>query len=214
MSDTSGLFFPTQVMRRVLDGTWVAATPGDDGDATDAALMMVPTSIAYTGTSATTTASGSVEFTACTSVSLNGVFTGDFDNYQIVIRGTSSANDYMEARLRASGVDEDASWNYYTRQYIYADSTSIAGAISQQNEFRIGNFSNVQRWGAVTDAYGPYLAQPTAFRSVAVSDYASAYIEDYASTHSLSNSYDGITLLSRGTQTHSGVVSVYGIRGA
>jgi hypothetical protein len=145
---------------------------------------------------------------------LNGVFTGDFDNYQIVIRGTSSANDYMEARLRASGTDEDSASNYYTRQYLFADGSSVAGARSTQNEFRIGNFSNAQRWGAITYAYGPYLTQPTAFRSVTVSDYASAYIEDYASTHSLSNSYDGITLLSRGTQTHSGLVSVFGLVGA
>jgi hypothetical protein len=205
---TYGRWSPTEVMERVLDGTWVIA---DDADATDAALMMVPTSIAYTGTSATTTASGSVEFTACSSVSLNGVFTGDFDNYIIAIRNVGSTDGDIYGRLRSAGSDSTAT--NYTYQYLAADSTTISGARAPLSRFIFGGFSSTQRDGLNVNVFGPYLAQPTAVRSTTIWGKNNAFIYDNAGMHSLSSSYDGITIYPN-TGNLTGLISVYGIRGA
>jgi len=59
--------------------------------------------------------------------------------------------------------------------------------------------------------FGPYLAQPTAVRDVSVSGELGATVDNFASTHSLSNAYDGITFLD-GSANFSGRVAVYGMR--
>lgn len=175
--------------------------------------LITPTSIASTGTgnSSSINTNGSVTFSTCATLSLNGVFSADYDNYMIVMRGTASANVYLEARMRVGGVDEASASNYYTYQMFYADSTTVAGSRLSQNEGRLANISNTQRWGFITNIYGPYLAQPTAYRTVTALDYASAYIEDYAGTHSLSTSYDGLTFLSS-SGSFGGLLAVYGMR--
>ena len=171
-------------------------------------VVMTPTSIASTGTSASIGANGKVSFSSCSSLSLNGVFTNSYDNYMIVMRATIGVAWSLSARLRASGTDATAA--NYTFQYLYADGTSIVAARSSAtNQFRVAYFSTPQRNGFAFYLFGPNLSQPTAARSVMASDYLSAYIDDNANTHSLSTAYDGITFFP-GTSTITGEVTVYG----
>ena len=177
-------------------------------------VLMTPTSIASTGTgnSSSIGANGSVTFSSCETLSLNGVFTSDYDNYMIVMRTDPSGARLLEARLRASGTD--ASGSNYTYQMLAAGSTTVsAGRTASQSVTRFGYFDGATMNGISIYCFGPYLSQPTALRSVTVSDNASAYIEDYASTHSLSSAYDGVSFLSNNTQTFTGLVSVYGLGG-
>lgn len=172
-------------------------------------ILLTPTSIAYTGTSATISANGSVEFSACTALSLNGVFSANYDNYMIVTRGnvTTAANVFI--RFRSGGTDNSTS-NSYVYQYMVANSTSVAGS---RTTLDLGGFFlayGVQRAGSVGFIYGPYLSQPTAYRTVNVGDSSSAIIEEYAGTHNQSASYDGFTLSNGGNL--SGRVAVYGMR--
>lgn len=174
--------------------------------------VCTPTSISYSGTSASITADGGVEFTAVTSLSLNGVFTGDYDNYMVTIRGVSSDDaGGVSARLRASGTD--ASGANYTLQRIDADSTTVAGGrASSQTYTRLVVLDDGLASGGTAYIFGPYLAQPTAVRGVTASAYNNAFIRDWASTHSLSTSYDGITLANEfGAQTITGLVTVFGL---
>ena len=209
---TYGRWSPTEVMERVLDGTWVIA---DDADATDAALMMVPTSIAYTGTSATVTASGSVEFTACSSLSLNGVFSADYDNYMIAVAHTLSAGTVnYKGRFRASGTDNSTA-SSYTSQELNAYGTTVSGGarfVSDSGYFIAS--TSAQNSGSSLFLFGPYLAQPTAWRQVNVTSYSSAAIFDLVGTHNQSVSYDGFSFVPTSTYSLTGTLSVYGIRGA
>jgi hypothetical protein len=179
--------------------------------ATSGLVTMTPSSIASTGTgnSSSINTNGSVTFSTCATLSLNGVFTSSYDNYMIQMRGTASANVYLEARMRVGGVDEASTSNYYTYQVLYADGTTVAGSRLSNNEGRLANIFSTRRWGFTTNIYGPYLAQPTAYRTVTALDYLSAYIEDYAGTHSLSTSYDGLTFMSS-SGSFTGLVTVYG----
>jgi len=191
---------------------WSAAGAGEE---LGGMVLLTPTSITYTGTSASIGANGSVEFTACLSLSLNGVFSADYDNYMVSIRHLGSTNDALNARLRSSG--SDASATNYVWQILRADGVTVDGArFSTQSEFRIGSIIGNLRSGLVCNFFGPYLAQPTAFRSVSAepdtpSDNARIY--DNAGTHSLSTSYDGLSLIC-GAGNFTGLVSVYGLVGA
>lgn len=174
-------------------------------------VVMTPTSIASTGTgnSSSINADGSVDFASCETLSLNGVFTSSYDNYMIVCRHSTSGSSTIGGRLRVSGTD--ASGSNYVRQRLSADSTNVSGARSTGTELDINLAANTQRIGWTMYVFGPQLSQPTAFRSVTVSDSSNARIFDFAMTHSLSTSYDGITLYPQAAATSfSGVVTVFG----
>jgi hypothetical protein len=158
----------------------------------DGLISMAPTSIAYSGTSAAINADGGVDFSAVTSLSLNGVFTSDYDNYLIVVSHVSTNSEDCSFRLRASG--SDASGSNYTYQYLLGNGGTVQG----------GRTSSTSSWRAVNTAvnangshihlYGPALAQPTAYREVAARGVSAAFIDDNAGTHSLSTAYDGFTI--------------------
>ena len=173
-------------------------------------ILITDYTIDHAGTSATLT-NGQVTFTAVTSLSLNGCFTADFDNYVVSVRGTSSTNTNLYYRLRASG--SDASGSNYTVQELVAESTAVSAARytsqTQANNFLFG--PSLQN-GDGLYFYGPFLAQPTASRVVSVGESGGARIIEYAVTHSLSTSYDGFTFLTNSAATVTGALQVYGVR--
>ena len=177
-------------------------------------VLLKPTSIAYSGTSASIGANGSVEFSACTTLAFNGVFSASYDNYMISIRHqctSGSNNATFNSRLRASGVNaEDFD---YTHQFIFASGTTVTGTRVTQNSWPWVRSSATQRSGTTIYVYGPYLAQPTASRTVSAFGLSNATIQDYACTHPLTTLYDGFTLTSS-SDDFSGLVSVYGLKGA
>ena len=174
----------------------------------DGLVTMTPTSIAYSGTSASINADGGVDFSAATSLSLNGVFTSSYDNYLIVVYADASAT-MSDIRLRTSGTD--ASGSNYTYQYVQASSTTVAGGRATATSVPIGNIrSGSIRTGISVHIYGPFLAQPTAMRSVPIDVASSATITDFACTHSLSTSYDGFSFIPGAGVNMTGNVVVFG----
>lgn len=184
------------------DSVWTASAPG--------MVLINPSSIAYSGTSATTGANGQVTFTAVTSLSLNGVFSADFDNYVLSARYDASASLTLRARFRASGTDNSTASSYVI-QSIQAAGTSVSGSRNTQDYANMAFGWGPQRNGSHVSFYGPFLAQPTAARSVSGMDYASAIIEDTAFTHNQSVSYDGLTVYIVGGNI-TGALQVYGVR--
>ena len=187
---------------------WSAAGADDE---LGGMVLVTPTSIAYSGTSATIGANGSVEFTACTSLSLNGVFTGDYDNYMIVMDGIASTTHTPAFRLRQNGID--ASGSSYTYQYLYAAGASVIGARSTATSTFPSSVSTIRNNGTAHHLFGPSLAQPTAGRSVTAAQTDGAQLWDLAWTHSISGSYDGFSLIPN-PYNITGLVSVYGLVGA
>ena len=174
-------------------------------------VVMTPTSIASTGTgnSSSIGANGKVTFSSCETLSLNGVFTSSYDNYMVQIRSVHSANQRaILTQLRVAGTN--ATGTNYTTQYIDATSTSVLAArTSSATSFVFGVTSETQRSGDTTFVFGPFLAQPTAVRTVNANGNGSAELFDVAGTHSLSTSYDGFTL-SVSSGTFTGAIAVYG----
>jgi len=212
---TVGRWSPNKVRARVLDGTWVST------EELGGMVLLTPTSVDITGSgseTATTTANGSVEFAACTSISLNGVFSADYDNYMIDIKTlfSVSGGSFLNIRLRASETDDTIS-NSYVTQYLDANGTSVSGARVTSN---IGYFGYIRGTaggligGDTGYIYGPYLSQPTAWRAVDTSPLTDAFIRDCAGTHNQPTAYDGFTFSVTSPYAITGLVSVYGLVGA
>lgn len=175
-------------------------------------ILLTPTSVNHTGTSASISTNGSVLFTSVTALSLNGVFSADYDNYMVVCRwrNNSGLND-LNMRLRASGSDDSTA--SYTKQNLWSDGSSVGGRRDSSFPYwyRLTLVGNTQRAGSVMNFYGPYLSQPTAMRMVNVDGYLNAYLDDGAGTHNQSASYDGFTFYPGGGSL-TGRVAVYGMR--
>ena len=174
----------------------------------DGLISMKPTSIAHSGTSATINADGGVDFTAVTELSLNGVFTGDYDNYLIVLDGTASGSTGLQFRYRVSGTDNSTASSYVS-QALGANGTTISKGRDTESFGYLSNQASTQAAGYQAHVYGPYLAQPTAARSVTVYGFGDARLMDYAWTHNQSTSYDGFTLYTAGV-TLTGTIHVFG----
>jgi hypothetical protein len=171
---------------------------------TNGLVVMTPSSIAYSGTSASINADGSVVFSACSSLSLNGVFTSDYDNYMIVSRQTGSTFIDINYRMLLAGIDSNTG---YTSQGLFVSSTSVTA--TRYSISYVSVTSSERRDGTTIYLFGPALAQPTALRSLNAYGRDGGRIVDYAATHSVSTAYDGLYLAtSSGTMT--GLVTVFG----
>lgn len=176
-------------------------------------VLMTPTSIASTGTgnSSSINENGSVTFSSCATLSLNGVFTSDYDNYMISIRHSTGGDNTLNMRFRASGTDNSTA-NSYVFQYLFADSTAVTAARTTTTSGSISYRGNTQRAGVTGYIYGPFLTQPTVYRSDLADDYLSATVTSLAGTHNQSTSYDGFSLIAS-AGSFTGLISVYGLGG-
>lgn len=180
-------------------------------------VLMTPTSIASTGTgnSSSIGANGSVTFSSCATLSLNGVFTSDYDNYMIAIRAKTIAGwPYSFIRLRSAGTDNSTASSYVS-QLLRAQTTAVTGARETRTSTSDA-FVGPGESAATIYVFGPNLAQPTAFRSVSVlssSSISTPEIYDNASTHNQSTSYDGFTIIMESSLQMGGLISVYGLGG-
>lgn len=173
--------------------------------------LIKPTSIVSTGTgnSSSINTNGSVTFSTCQTLSLNGVFSADYDNYMIVMRHTSSGSTEITFKLRSAGTDNSTA-NSYVFELLSASGTTIFANRYTQTP-SLNQSRNVQRAGFVANFYGPFLSQPTAYRTVTINDDASARIYDGAGTHNQSTSYDGLTIFADSGLSITGLVGVYGM---
>ena len=187
------------------DSVWTANAPG--------IVLVKPTSITHSGTSATLGANGQVTFTSVESVSLNGIFTSDFDNYVVSCRLIADTlNINVFAKLRSSGTD--AVGADYTWQRLQANGTARnATRTSGVTKANVAEGSATAASGFDLRIYGPALTQPTAMRSTTIMGRDGARLVDFASTHSLSTSYDGLTIaMDAGFSYLTGALQVYGVR--
>jgi hypothetical protein len=174
----------------------------------DGLVSMTPTSIAHSGTSAAINADGGVDFTACTSISLNGCFTSDFDNYLIYIGGTSSAGAFTRIRMRTAG--SDVTTGTYTIQHININGTSVtSGRDGAQSWLDAMYWQTTAPNNFMLHVYGPNLAQATAIRCVTQDSDSSARMYETAGTHSLATAYDSISFF-RSSGSFTGLIHVFG----
>ena len=174
---------------------------------TNGLVAMTPTSVSYSGTSASINANGSVVFSAVTEFNLNGVFTGDYDNYMVFMRAeaTSPINTYI--RFRQSGTDNPNSTHVY--QYLQANSTSVNAGRATSTGGLFSSGGNSLMSGVTGYIFGPYLAQPTAHASKSGSSENGSRVFDCAGTESSSTQWDGFKIVTT-AYAFSGIITVFG----
>jgi hypothetical protein len=169
--------------------------------------LITPSSVAGSGVSLS---GAKVVFTAATTINVNGVFDSTYDNYLVVCRAESASNPYVNARLRLSGTDNTTA-SSYVAQRLLASSTTVSGArFTNDYAFAGAGGRAVDGSGSHVYFYGPALSQPTAARTVTVSDNNGGEIYDIAWTHNQSTAYDGFTFYPN-TSDLTGSLTVYGL---
>ena len=179
--------------------------------------LIVPTSVTATGgCSASASATGKITFSGVRvdgTFTVEGAFSADYDNYLFVWGSLVGDNGTLQMRMRVSG--SDASGSDYARQTLNADSTSVTAArATSQTNVRIAQLAGTTLYGGYHSyVYGPYLAQPTAFRTVGCHADFGGRIIDVASTHSLSTSYTGFTIFGGDSSPRvaAGTLQIFGL---
>lgn len=171
--------------------------------------LLTPTSVSSTGTGNTTTvnANGSITFSTCDSVTVNGVFSASYDNYVIVVRRNGAGAVTSNFRLRVGGVDNSTASSYTTQENDISGTSESGYRIATTSGYFSQHAGGIDAY--VAYLYGPFLTQATAWRSTTFMATSSARILDCSGTHNQATSYDGITFttLSAGT----GLISIYGL---
>lgn len=158
---------------------------------------------------------GVATFTGQTTVSLNGIFSADYDNYVLESRIYGNSLSFAKFRLRASGTDATGT-NYFRYGYytVYTSGTVTAyNAGSETSWSAFTAYGNAQQYPGISTVsiQNPFLAAYRTTMNVNINN--AYYAETYGinGLHETAASYDGITVFANaGTMT--GEIRVYGIR--
>ena len=169
-------------------------------------VAVAPTSIANSGGSASLS-NYTVSFSGVSSISLNGCFTGDYDNYRMLVSVDSlSTGVQLYFRMRLAGADNSSA--QYNSAYVEGYSGGTVGGTSTgqtQGQFSYSGTNAIH----ACEMSGPALAKPTGF--VTTTGRSTPTVVLFGGRHNVSTAYDGITLYpNSGTMT--GSVSVFGYK--
>lgn len=145
-------------------------------------------------------------FSAVSSVSLDNVFTSDYENYAIILRALGSVEYTGRGRLRAAGTDNTTA-NSYILQFVRGISTAASASNNVNNLWDSFFYGDATAGVARYDFYRPNVAATTFFTG---SFFArNDYVQSVGGYHTQATSYDGITFIAS-TGTITGTISVYG----
>jgi hypothetical protein len=177
--------------------------------------LIIPSTIANTGGSASIGTNGTVSFASASAISLNGVFTSIYDNYRVFITiSSASSGSYLYARFRASGSDNS------TTNYRYANTlwNTVSGATqntlltNNDTAFAIARVDNTTAtYDSVIDIGQPFNSVYTTYKGKgtgsAVVGQNYGQIMDSNGFFVDAASFDGFTIYN---STISGKIRVYG----
>lgn len=172
--------------------------------------LIVPTSVTYTGTSATINADGSVSTVAVSDLDINGVFTSTYDFYEIVIVGQTTVGAYARIDMQWTNSGTPDTSSNYNYQRIRVSNTAATGDRANNDSQGSLGFLDADDysilWGYVAN---PYLAKSSyaVWLSGWTRDLAEMY--EYQIRTDTTTSYDGIRIVPFGDSITS-LISVYG----
>jgi hypothetical protein len=207
-----GIYKVVNVQSRVtserFDRSWSSGSASWKPDLSLGLVPIRPTSVA--GTGVVLGADGRITFTTASSVSVNGCYSLDFENYlHVLVVTAKSAGTDIGMRLRGAGADITAANYNVVTTYGTVTSTTTGTAA--------GNTSFVTDLGGIAgrlrgkfDLFSPFLAAQTGFASQFQAGSAN-YNGVGSGEHTLSNSYDGCTFgFFAAASTMTGTLRIYG----
>jgi hypothetical protein len=174
-----------------------------------ALIPVVPTSVAVGSGSASVASNGTVTFTGCSSISVNGCFTTSFTSYNIIynaitIGGTAS----IKVRLRASGTD-NSSGNYANASSRVPFATGALANFTNSatgTEFYIGDNDTDGKTGYKITICNPMTADKT---NATFQGTSQTYRFEGGMNMTVTTAYDGISFIPNG-YTITGTILIAG----
>jgi hypothetical protein len=184
------------VLFRYRSGAWTQVYAGTN--------LIIPTTVA----GGTVNAAGKVSFSSATNLSVDGVFSGAFDNYRIFIKTVGATGGDIIMKMRSGGVDNAAS--AYTEQRTWAANGS--SGVSQQINATTGWLltAGTGSYSAVViDLVSPFIGEVT--NGVATWNSVTATVSNGTTGlfHNTNASFTGFSL-SVASGAISGTVVAYG----
>lgn len=172
-------------------------------------VAVAPTSIANSGGSASLS-DYTVSFSGVSSVSLNGVFSGDYDNYRVVLSiSDASAGGNTYFRVRASSSDLTTSYYYGFRYTNFGGSGG--DSVGSNAGYVLLTYAPTGATSASADIIAPYLAQKTTIHFHGINTETAGNSRSGSGMVNNSTAYDGFTIYPA-SGTITGTISVYGYR--
>lgn len=190
--------------QRYTGTAWVGA----GGDS----VLITPTSV--TGTlpavaNATILSSGRVSFAGMTKLFLNGVFSADFESYEIEVEIDSMAGDTLLLfGLALAGVQAAGATDYnYTRASAVGAAWTVTNSGAGSSTFNVGRCSAVDGGIAKFTLARPALAKKTRFLADSIDMAATREVA--GGYHNLATAYDGL-VFTPATTNINGWITVKG----
>jgi hypothetical protein len=176
--------------------------------------LLIPASVSVGSGTGTVSATGTVDFSGASSVSINTVFSSTYENYLLLINlTTNSANDGdIYFRLRSSTTDATTSY-YWGRRGWTSSGVGTDGSGSNASNITIMTMdaSNVGNQHVQLNVFSPFLAQKTkvGWLGSAQTDSGLFYGQFGGGFLDNANSYDGFSIVNQ-NGTSTGKLSIYG----
>jgi hypothetical protein len=148
--------------------------------------------------------------TAVSSVTVSSAFSGDYDNYRIIISGTVVSGATNSIYMTISG----STGATYAANGIYmAPNLGTIGALSQApavTGFWLG--ISGATFSATFDVMNPFLAKATNVNGQSSSSSGTSYNNTFMGGDSNAASSTGFTIVQQVTNLTGGIITVYGYR--
>lgn len=184
-------------------------------------VLVTPSYFSYSGTGGEMLNEGQMSFTNITSLSVDNIFTSDFEDYVMIMSFTSatSSNQWMMMRLRSGGVTNSEStysgqwtYSYYNTNPTYALVTNTSQAyLGQVGSSGIAGFTNFMKISIMN----PNMPSKTIVKTELASDYISTYysgVYNSIFTYNQAKVFDGVEIRHNNNQNFTGTMNIYGVR--
>lgn len=150
-------------------------------------------------------------FSAVSSVSVDDVFTSEFQAYKIITSGVSSAaSSPLRFRLRLSGSDNSTA-SSYVRQVLEALNTTVSAGRLVEDAGACGGIASTLMTLSHLELTNVAMASATGFTSYTNTPVSGALVTLHAGTHNQTTAYDGITIYPT-SGTITGTIRIYGYK--
>ena len=169
--------------------------------------LMIPTSVSGTGASLS---GGTIALSSCTDVTINGVFTADYENYLLLARLSFTGGDAVMQLTTSGTPSAGTAYNWsFMQAYAGAGVTTVRTA-GTSSTILMSNQNGVYG-SAACDIFAPQLAVPTMFQVANLRNdgsYGTPANYLFYGNNSNSTSYDGLKIIGGGAMT--GSIMIYG----
>lgn len=150
-------------------------------------------------------------FSAQSTINIDSVFDGTYDDYRIIISNTASGDVQLSLRLRASSTDATTDYGSF-RTFTYSGGLAAQANNTGTDEWQVSNCGSSIRCSTALDIIGPALAgEKTTFHGLSQGYFTSTgqIVTQAIGVHDVAAAYDGLSIRCD-TNNITGRYAIYG----